>query len=961
MSNENTLSFLNGWKVELSKLPEYTHFTGNFTEKADWKLLKIIYESPFLETRPEIKNNVKILMEKTLRSSGEIKVLHTQAHKCGRFYADKSISLIPLSKYVKHTVMKYLGWLDIDMVKGHASIAIEIGKKVGKSFPVFENYVNNFDDIVCELSKFYSADTEKPLDKDNIKWLFNSMIYGGGFNNWIEGLKNGDETYEPRSIQNEDKKHHLISGFKTECQYIMNQIYKDNPALSKKVAGNKTDIYEKKCCVCSYWFQIIENHIVHNVAGYLIDKGILTEKTYGLEFDGLNIPPTNIEFDKDLLINDINLFVKSSTGLNITFKFKDYDDKNILYDLIEIRKNMVDNDGDDKQNIIDENITKYSKLYGSSEKISTTSSDYDLAKSIADMYGENYVCASINNNIWFEFKEHRWVQIECANTLHLLIPTKFRDFIKSEVDKVNKLMELLSSNEEDKLKRLSCICQRLCEVSARLGRTNDIKNIMTQLRHILYEPKFFEKLDTKNVLCCKNGVIDFTTKTFRAGLKTDYCSKSTGINYIENDADLIQQDYDDLVDFLEKIFPFEDQRIFMFQHLASVIIGDCKNQQMFHYYGYGSNGKSMITKLMAKMLGEYAGTIPTTLICQKRGKIGSCSPEVAGLKGLKDAVLQEPTKGDTINEGIMKELTGCDPISGRALYQDTVSFYPTFTVVSALNNFYNINTTDHGTWRRQQVIKFYSSFLDINGRDYDSNNELHFPLDKNVADQFDRFKEPFLQFLVQTAFQTNGDIEKCAMVDNDTMNYRYSQDRIGKFILENVIDDDKATITKSQINMCANTWFEENYKYKIPNKELYERLAEKYDCNKSGVYSGFTLKNCAFEPDVVELTKEEVFTNEFLKYFEITGDKKDFMPSISISEWAKVRNLKVNGAKTINPLLLPLGLDVNNKEHYKLKKIEGKPVQSWFGVKLREKPLENIITEPQGDTDEEEEEIHIYE
>ena len=99
-------------------------------------------------------------------------------------------------------------------------------------------------------------------------------------------------------------------------------------------------------------------------------------------------------------------------------------------------------------------------------------------------------------------------------------------------------------------------------------------------------------------------------------------------------------------------------------------------------------------------------------------------PEVAGLKGLKYAVLQEPTKGDTINEGIMKELTGCDLISGRALYQETVSFYPTFTVVSALNHFYNINTTDHGTWRRQQVIKFYSSFLDTNGKDYDANNEL---------------------------------------------------------------------------------------------------------------------------------------------------------------------------------------------------------------------------------------------
>ena len=525
----NSLIFMNGWKIELSKLPEYKHFTGDFTENADWKMLKIIYNSAFLETRPEIKTSVKTLMENTIRSSGNIKVIHTQRHGCGRFYANDSISLIPLSKYVKHTVMKYLGWLDIDMVKGHASIAIEIGKKTGKLFPAFENYVNNFDNIVCELSKFYSADTEKPLNKDNIKWLFNSMIYGGGFNKWVEGVKLGDETYEPRAIQNEDKIHHLISSFKTGCEYIMNKIYKDNPALSKKVAGKKEDIYEKKCCVCSYWFQIIENHIVHNVADFLINKGILTEKTYGLEFDGLNIPPTNNEFDKDLLINEINLFVKSSTGLNITFKFKDYDDANVLYDLIEIRKNMVVNDEEESQNKIDECLTN-NKDFLVANKQTLGNSDYDLAKKFAELYGKNYICASIKNNTWYEFKDHRWMHIECANTLHLLIPTKYRDYFKNKADKINNLIK--ETNDEDIKKKLVSICQRLCEIAARLGRTNDIKNIHTQLKYILYEPDFFKKLDTTNILCCKNGVIDFTTKTFRAGLKTDYCSKTTGINYI---------------------------------------------------------------------------------------------------------------------------------------------------------------------------------------------------------------------------------------------------------------------------------------------------------------------------------------------------------------------------------------------------------------------------------------------
>ena len=144
------LAFLDGWKIELSRLPNYEHFKGEVVEALDYHLLQLIYDSDFLETRPEIKANLKNLLENINKHTGELKVFHNQRYKCGRFYADESISLIPLSKHIKHTVFKFLGWLDIDMVKGHPSIAIEMGKLIGQSFPAFENYVNNFDNI-CKL------------------------------------------------------------------------------------------------------------------------------------------------------------------------------------------------------------------------------------------------------------------------------------------------------------------------------------------------------------------------------------------------------------------------------------------------------------------------------------------------------------------------------------------------------------------------------------------------------------------------------------------------------------------------------------------------------------------------------------------------------------------------------------------------------------------------------------------
>ena len=47
MENINKLPFVNGWKIEISKLPDYNIFKGEFVEKIDKHLLKLIYESAF--------------------------------------------------------------------------------------------------------------------------------------------------------------------------------------------------------------------------------------------------------------------------------------------------------------------------------------------------------------------------------------------------------------------------------------------------------------------------------------------------------------------------------------------------------------------------------------------------------------------------------------------------------------------------------------------------------------------------------------------------------------------------------------------------------------------------------------------------------------------------------------------------------------------------------------------------
>jgi hypothetical protein len=87
--------------------------------------------------------------------------------------------------------------------------------------------------------------------------------------------------------------------------------------------------------------------------------------------------------------------------------------------------------------------------------------------------------------------------------------------------------------------------------------------------------------------------------------------------------------------------------------------------------------------------------VPIALITQKRGSIGSTSSEVAQLRGVRYADMLEPSHNETINEGIMKSLTGQDPIQARELFMPSITFKPAFSLVVCANSYLNVRSNDN--------------------------------------------------------------------------------------------------------------------------------------------------------------------------------------------------------------------------------------------------------------------------
>jgi hypothetical protein len=247
MTSNCSIPFLKNWTITLKDVPRYTDFEGEFIEPLDYHIGVLLMESELLNERgkPIITNQMKTAFKNAVldninKSTGELVVKHNNtAYKLGRYYANDNVSMIPHSKYIKHTMLHYLGWSDLDMVKGHPSIAVLMGESVGTSYNSIKFYVENFDTVAKTLIEFYSTDKEgeEGLDNGDIKMLFNLMIYGGGFSTWKTKLAEDEPLYGKiaKKIKNENILHELAQTYKNECDNISKRIYTDNPSLVRKL------------------------------------------------------------------------------------------------------------------------------------------------------------------------------------------------------------------------------------------------------------------------------------------------------------------------------------------------------------------------------------------------------------------------------------------------------------------------------------------------------------------------------------------------------------------------------------------------------------------------------------------------------------------------------------------------------------------------------------------------------
>ena len=475
---------------------------------------------------------------------------------------------------------------------------------------------------------------------------------------------------------------------------------------------------------------------------------------------------------------------------------------------------------------------------------SCSGAEHDSALVVQRMYRYDYVCASLRNRIWYEFRDHRWRECDSACSLRKRVSTEvFREYTNLSTELNGRAS---TASDQDSRNLLETV-KRLNSVALGLKKTKTKDNVIKECAELFYHQGFDELLDANvNLIGFENGVYDLERAEFRDGRPDDYISNTTGNNYIH-----YQPDHPKVLEikrYWEQVHVDPDIRAYVLKTLASCLSGQVKQERFNIWTGSGSNSKSKSVDLFEKAFGGYCVKFPVTLLTQKRAASNAATSEVARAKGKRFGVLQEPSEDERLNIGLMKEMTGGDKIMARPLYREPFEFLPQFKMFLLCNQLPNVPSDDGGTWRRIRVVEWASKFCEKPNPD--KPNE--FPIDLELTRKLDGWKEHFMAMLIDQYHKSaSGHIEEPDAVMVSTREYQRINDFLADFLdscIERVADA-TAFLTLDAALLQAREWMKtDNPGSKGPKRRELQAYIDKNLARSSSVqghvgWKGYRLRD----------------------------------------------------------------------------------------------------------------------
>jgi len=364
------------------------------------------------------------------------------------------------------------------------------------------------------------------------------------------------------------------------------------------------------------------------------------------------------------------------------------------------------------------------------------------------------------------------------------------------------------------------------------NRYNYIKTCMKNTigSNLLNDPDFKKIINSNpDIIAVKNGNIDLKTGKLVYRNYNDYNTFFLDINYDEN------MKTPNMDKFMNDIMLDQTEiKDFLSQFIGYCITGHNKEQKFSVWYGdKGSNGKSVLAKLLDRTFGDYFTILDSEIFSNKKGTAGTATTHLNYIQNKRFGIMDESNKNEDFNEGLIKRMTGGTKLRIRKLHQES-ELIDVFLKPILLTNFAPKFSNDKALFRRMLLIEFEAQFLD-NDTDikYDKNNPKHRWRDPDIEQKITN--EEVLVYFIRYAkkWYDNGcSLKLPKKVEKYNKKFQYSCDNINNYLETNCV----VNINIKEINNCSTLsdlynnycdYCHDNQINKIPKNEFENIIKDK--------------------------------------------------------------------------------------------------------------------------------------
>ena len=375
---------------------------------------------------------------------------------------------------------------------------------------------------------------------------------------------------------------------------------------------------------------------------------------------------------------------------------------------------------------------------------------------LAQLFGEIYRYDTrycIEHKSWYTYFNGKWNKDEGS----VLVSEKIKEF--------KTLMILYCGEIQD-----SDLQDRYFKFIGKLGdrrfRDRLLKDCMGTC--LIHASEFDNK---PNLINCLNGTFNLETFEINPPDPNDLLTHQTNFKYNINAKSKRWNKF-----ISEVMEGNEDKADYLQRALGYSLLGTAKEECMFILYGKTTrNGKSTLLNAIEHLLGDYADVADTGLISKtKNTDPGAANPSLAKLKGKRFVTMSESNKYGALDEAAIKQMTGGEPISARALYQTPITFTPQFKLWLSCNDLPDVRDRSLFASERLRVIEFNKHFSQA---EQDKTLKEEFSTQDSMAAIFNWMVGGYNKYLAR-GLHINDELKQ---VDRD---YEVSTDTVLQFLQE---------------------------------------------------------------------------------------------------------------------------------------------------------------------------------